>query len=305
MSHDAIDFIHRTLGRLSLVFEGIRPILATARGESAMRGPAAPFDKTGLLVKRAQQLPVLWSDEEVHFVKYDSLAHSFWRAQELSLFRNHLRLLEEPILDFGCGDGSFASCLLRHIALGVDNDREALAIAEQYGIYGSLIASSTAAIPLPTASVGSIMSNSVLEHLLNLESMLAEFARVLGPGGCLLFTAPVAEYKEHLAKYFGRAESERVNAEAAHHNLLTPAEWQALVERHGFVIKVLHPYQPDWFTYWYRMLRLVGPRGLGFFLPGASEIVWRRWQTNLIGMVRDSIKGAPSGANILMACTKR
>lgn len=300
----APDLLHRVTGRMSLACDLLRPVLAMIEGDRAGKPGVSRFDKTGLLIAHAELMPIWWQDEEVIFVKYPSLAHSLWRAQEFSLIRNHIGLLKSPILDFGCGDGSFASVLFKSIDYGVDNDPEAIEIARGYRIYQNLIESSVASIALAPESVRSIVSNSVLEHLLDLEGMIAEFSRIMAHGGTLMFTAPVSQFTEDLAKYFGRRESARINAESAHHNLLSPDEWRHLLARHGFVVEVSKPYQPDWFTYWYRMFRLVGRRGLGFLFPSLDEKIWRRFGSRLIHMVRTSIKSTSAGGNIFIVCRK-
>lgn len=300
----ALDALYRVTGRMSLVCDALRRVVTKMKGDKPKNTATSPFDKTGLLIGHAELMPVWWDDEEVIFVKYASLAHSFWRAQEFSLIRNHIGFLKPPVLDFGCGDGSFASVLFKNIDYGVDNDPEAIEIARGYGIYRKLIESSTASIPLERESVRSIVSNSVLEHLVDLEGMIAEFSRILAHGGTLMFTAPVLQFTEDLAKYFGRRESERINAESSHRNLLSPSQWHQLLARFGFVVEVSKPYQPDWFTYWYRMFRLVGRRGLGVFSPTLDEKIWRRFSSRLINMVKTSISSTPDGGNIFVVCRK-
>lgn len=110
---------------------------------------------------------------------YNNLAHSFWRAQELSLFLKHLNIFQRPILDFGCGDGTFASLIFKEIDYGADIDNEALAVAAKYTIYKELLTINNSLIPLKSGTVSSVISNSVLEHCLDLNKILFEISRVL------------------------------------------------------------------------------------------------------------------------------
>ena len=58
-----------------------------------------------------------------------------------------------------------------------------------------------ACIPLPDASVDVIMSRSVFEHLTNPESVYCEFARLLRPGGVVIFlTANMWDYGTLIAR---------------------------------------------------------------------------------------------------------
>src|SRR5947207_12521806 len=44
----------------------------------------------------------------IDWPEFATTAHSFWRAQELTLFRQHAHLFSAPAADLGCGDGAFA-----------------------------------------------------------------------------------------------------------------------------------------------------------------------------------------------------
>ncbi len=111
------------------------------------------------------------------------------------------------MLDFGCGDGSFSPALF---------DPEALAVASGYGVYKSLICCDGKALPIPRGSVKSIYSNSVLEHVDDVEQVIKGLSDVLTPGGMLLLTVPVREFAAHVAAYFGAQESELPNRRMYH-----------------------------------------------------------------------------------------
>lgn len=298
------DAVYKLFARLSLLFDRIRPILSSSNPDRTSSEPESNFDKTGLLVKEARPLKVLWKDSDIIWVDYDSLSHSFWRAQELSLFSKHLEVMKKPVLDFGCGDGSFASVLFKSIDYGVDHDPEALKIAAGYKIYEKLVQSTISKIPLGEASVQTVFSNSVLEHVGSLDDVLSEIHRILAPGGQFIFTVPVRQFKEDLAKYFGWRESVRINREYHHWNLLDVEDWEKRLHAHGFSVDLMKPYQPDWFTFWYRMFRLVGDRGLGRFIPTIRTRIWNRFQVRLVEMVRRSVHETQKGANIFVIARK-
>ncbi len=289
--------LYRLIGRVSLACEWLRAGPARPVAAPADDGGWPPFDKTGITVVAARPLPVLHDEADLLVVEYESLAHTIWRAQELSLFRRHAARVAAPLVDFGCGDGSFASALGLTPAYGVDNDPEALAIAEGYGIYGGLVRATPAGIPLPDGAAASVLSNSVLEHVVDLDAVLAEVRRILAPGGAFLFTVPLAGFARDLAKYFGARVSRSVNAEYHHRNLLDAEAWVRRLAARGFGVDTMIQYQPDWFTFWYRMLRLLGDRGIGRFVPGVRERVWRRHGPRLVEMVRVSIEATRDGGN--------
>ena len=299
-----IDLIYKFIGRSSLVFDCIRPLLSPGGIKKCSHTGDLSLDKTGLVVRKANPMEILWNDSEILFVKYDSLAHSFWRAQESSLFMRHKNLIVPPILDFGCGDGSFASSLFREIDYGVDSNPEALSIAEKYRIYKILLQSTNISIPVEEAVVRSVISNSVLEHLFDLDTILSEINRILMKDGIFIFTVPVINFKYYVKKYFGNTASDQINIEYHHRNLLGIEQWKEKLETHGFsIIKLIH-YQPDWFTFWYRMFRLFGERGLGYFLPGIGIQISKQFKPLIVNMVRKSINETVQGANIFVVAKK-
>jgi ubiquinone/menaquinone biosynthesis C-methylase UbiE len=118
-------------------------------------------------------------------------------------------LSDTVLLDAGCGTGNYAAALLPHVArvVGVDLNpgmlraaRLKLASAIAAG-RAELHQGDLADLPLATASVDGVMVNQVLHHLPGGEAhdwasrrlVLAEFARVLRPGGVLVINACMPE----------------------------------------------------------------------------------------------------------------
>lgn len=294
------DVLYRVIGRMSVFGNTIRPLLAGSR-KSVLANEQ--HDKTGLVCSDGK--PEIWCDgNPVFFVGYPSLAHSFWRAQELSIFKANASLLERPVADFGCGDGSFAALLFKKLDFGIDNDPAALTAAQKLDLYDRLVQSTSAHIPLEDASVGAVISNSVLEHVTDLNSVVGELSRILKPGGKLLITVPVKGFERHLNRYFGATEAIRINQEYYHRNLLESDEWRVLLDRHRLVVEKLHEYQSARFTFWYYILRFAGPRGLGFVFPNINAWLWRRFGKRMISAVRDSVAGATDGANVFVVARK-
>jgi SAM-dependent methyltransferase len=298
----------RIIGYTSVAILRMVSLILPAR--SVRRDAPVPqtieLDRTGILVNSAEPLEVAWRDGEVIFPLYaTSLAHSFWRAQEFSLFMQNMATLRAPILDFGCGDGSFAAVLFSRIDYGSDIDEEALKIARNFDIYANLLHSEDTRISLPDATVNSAISNSVLEHVRDLDAVIRELSRVLAPNGVLMFSVPVRQFARDLQLYFGKLESEQVNADFYHRNLLEVADWESLLKRNGLSIVSIRHFQPDWFSFYYWMLRFLGRRGLGRFVPSIRERVWRFRGKRLVEMVRRSIsETAEGGGNIFVIARK-
>jgi SAM-dependent methyltransferase len=127
-----------------------------------------------------------------------------WRnLKELPAFRGLLRAVEarfyqdielpEPVLDLGCGDAHFASVAFsRPLAAGVDPWTSPLREARRLRrhAYRLLVQADGSRLPFPTGHFASAVSNSVLEHIPDLDSVLADVARVLKPGAPFVFCVP-------------------------------------------------------------------------------------------------------------------
>jgi ubiquinone/menaquinone biosynthesis C-methylase UbiE len=132
-----------------------------------------------------------------------------WQHHVLRVAINDLkRLIGEPLpqggalLDAGCGQGK--SFRLLHDAfqptrmLGLDADPHSLSLSEAEagleGIRVELLAADCAKIPLPDDSLDIVFCHQTFHHLVEQERALAEFWRVLKPGGLLLFAESTKAY---------------------------------------------------------------------------------------------------------------
>ena len=106
------------------------------------------------------------------------------------------------ILDAGCGQGkAFAPLAARfhpERIIGVDVDEAGLDAADREaqdrGIRVELLDRDCADMGLPVASVDMVFCHQTLHHLARQEATLAEFHRVLKPGGLLLIAESTEEY---------------------------------------------------------------------------------------------------------------
>ncbi len=100
------------------------------------------------------------------------------------------------ILDFGCGAGELVEAgLAAGLPIsGADvfyAGSNARALAAARGLLGGTVREIEAGrLPFPDACFGLIVNNQVMEHVDDLEATLAEFDRVLAPGGAVLSLFP-------------------------------------------------------------------------------------------------------------------
>lgn len=188
-----------------------------------------------------------------------------WRnLQDLPAFRGLLRAVEarfyqdlplpEPTLDLGCGDAHFATVTFdRPLGVGVDPWTWPLRDARRLhpNAYHLLAQADGARLPFPTGHFASALSNSVLEHIPDLDPVLAEMARVLRPGAPFVFCSPSDYFLPFLSisgalhkvglKGPAQAYENFFNRISRHHHCDGPAVWRARLEKAGLKLE----------RYWY------------------------------------------------------
>lgn len=181
------------------------------------------------------------------------------QLHELPAFRALLRTAEcrllresgplpQPVLDLGCGDGHFGALAIPAERLyGIDLSPAVLREARGQGAYAGNLAADAAALPFASGSLGTVVANSVLEHVRDLGGALAEIHRVLQPGGRLILSVPGHRFGEHLlgshlARRLGlhglaRAYGRWFNSHSRHLTLLPPQGWLELLGEHGLEVE--------------------------------------------------------------------
>jgi SAM-dependent methyltransferase len=169
---------------------------------------------------------------------------ALWRAIEMRILARET--FERPILDLGCGDGLIAQVLFDReppIEVGFDPWLEQVKKAPATGAYRETHQALGAAMPYREGSFATVFSNSVLEHIPDLQPVLNEAARVLRPGGRLIVTVPSDAFRSLLGGYRKRTErGDLAGAEAyaadidawlAHQRYPTPHDWTDMLSQAG------------------------------------------------------------------------
>jgi SAM-dependent methyltransferase len=164
---------------------------------------------------------------------------ALWRAAEIAVLRDEH--YEPPVLDLGCGDGIVTSLVLRHVDIGVDPSADAIRRAATLSTYRRLDQRPVEAADVADGSIGTIMSNSVLEHIPDLDRVLRAAARLLRPDGTLVFTVPTEAFSRWLTLPLHRYARWR-NAHYEHHNLWPTERWRAHLDAAGFDVQRVRPY---------------------------------------------------------------
>jgi 2-polyprenyl-3-methyl-5-hydroxy-6-metoxy-1,4-benzoquinol methylase len=167
------------------------------------------------------------------------------RAKELELFRRFLPAgLSSPgyrILDFGCGDGFFSRTLLngRGTSLTAADRADTLAVqGEEGGRYKHVTRAAGESLPFKNDSFDLIMSNSVLEHVEDVQHTMQELARILKRRGTVLCSVMTERWETYLlgGAWLGQSYAAWLRRRQEHKHLLAAGEWRARFEQAG-----LHP----------------------------------------------------------------
>jgi 4-amino-4-deoxy-L-arabinose transferase-like glycosyltransferase/SAM-dependent methyltransferase len=133
-----------------------------------------------------------------------------WRQlKTIPAFRALLRSVEArfyqrltlpgPTLDVGCGDGHFTQMTFDEpLAVGLDPWWGPLQKAQASGMYQAVLQGTGDCQPFPDHYFGSAISNSVLEHIPEVQAVLNETNRVLQLGAPFVITMPSHYFTEYL-----------------------------------------------------------------------------------------------------------
>ena len=130
--------------------------------------------------------------------------------RDLPYFRALLRAVEArfyedislpgPVLDLGCGDGHFASIAFQEpLEMGLDPWWGPIREAGSRSSYQDLVCADGDHMPYLSNHFSSAVSNSVLEHIPDLDSVIKETARVLKPGAPFIFCVPNHRFLDTLS----------------------------------------------------------------------------------------------------------
>lgn len=190
-----------------------------------------------LLSKFVQQYPV-------------QPATAIWRASEIAAVCS-LGLPEGRGLDLGCGDGRLTRIVLdivgfRHL-VGLDIDEMETRQALVHSFYDAIHTTNGGAIPENSESFDFVYSNSVLEHIPDLDPVLAEVGRVLKPGGKFIFTVPAPGFHSCLRGSFlpwvSRGDyCKYIDDRLAHHRYPSIEQWREMLSPHRIGLESAHCY---------------------------------------------------------------
>ncbi len=194
----------------------------------------------GNAIARETRRPLRVHAAEFHYLfKTFGPSLGLWRAAEIAALRE--QVYQPPVLDLGCGDGIVTSRVLEQVAVGLDPDEAALEQAKRRGIYERLVPSLVERAGIPPGSIGTVLSNSALEHAPQPNQALAAVGGMLQPSGRLIVTAPTEMFSRWLFVPSPRYAAWR-NRQLVHLNLWSAQEWSRRLREAGLEVEWVRPY---------------------------------------------------------------
>lgn len=157
------------------------------------------------------------------YLSSSPLHPGFWcRVRLDNAIAAHASLASGRLLDVGCGMKPYLALFEQYT-----DEYLGLEYSPESGYRGNLadLCGDAAQLPIADAAIDTLLCTEVLEHLPNPEKTIAEFARVLRPGGILITTAPFA-FPVHDELDFFR---------------YSPKGLAAIMERYGLVVEKVQP----------------------------------------------------------------
>jgi SAM-dependent methyltransferase len=239
-------------------------------------------------------------------------SQAYWRYFELQALKQID--CERPILEIGCGDGRFSSLVFQEIDEAIDvNPRSVEKCRRLSHLYRRVQCLDARELQFSEGGYGTIYANCVMEHVPDIEGVLAGCYRGLRPGGNLVMTVPLNQMNKHLLfpwDWYARLRQRQL----AHVNLFTREEWQELLHGTGFHDIEFRPYlSGKACKFWdtldspgclgfgrYRLAPVLG-RTFGLAPTGLKNLTLTRLSGWLTGKARTSESQEPSCAVVVIA----
>lgn len=130
-----------------------------------------------------------WNGQNIKVNPFDEHPEEWTEENFLYHYNFFKPFVKGKLLDFGCGDGQFLHMISKYCesSYGVDISEAAINKAvSKYPNIKFVVLGDSGLTDFPDNFFDTICAIDILEHILDLESILEEFHRILKPGGNLL-----------------------------------------------------------------------------------------------------------------------
>lgn len=220
-----------------------------------------------------------------------------------------------PSLDLGCGDGYTVQILFdKRFDYGLDNaEVNNVYTAIKKKRYRKILIESAEKMSLPDESVNFVFSNSVLEHIKNIDAVLAETARVLKKGGNFVFSVPSCYFPEYLylkkvleslkLGFLGNQYTILRNKKLHHYHLLSHNRWmKKLMKNKLKIINFKYCVSKDTLQLWDKIAILVFMKKI--ISKNAEEQIYKKYKNLIMQCYHDDKSNNNRGACLLIHAEK-
>ncbi len=174
---------------------------------------------------------------------------------------NEIRALDRvkfknPILDVGCGNGEVTKVILSRrkikFDVGIDLSAKEIEFAKNSDCFKKCLVGDVYSLPFKKGTFATVFSNSVIEHIPNLETALSEMSRVLKKNGQFVITVPSSYLTEYLLGYrilnqmglksLAEVYGKFFNSLFKHYNLFNHKKWEKILKKHSLKLVEHHYY---------------------------------------------------------------
>src|SRR5436309_3855512 len=168
-------------------------------------------------------------------------AQAFWRYFEVEALSRIS--FEHPILEIGCGDGRLSAMFLDDIDEGIDVNPRSVEKCRQLSghVYRRVRCLDVRQLECTKDGYATVYANCVMEHIPDIQRVLAGCYRSLLAGGKLIITVPLVEMNRHLLLPW-RWYAKMRHRQLAHVNLFDEQGWENLIRDAGFSAVEFRPY---------------------------------------------------------------
>ena len=190
--------------------------------------------------------------------QYDDLAAEWWKPRGAFAALHWLaaaraKMIPAPtrpgalLLDVACGGGLLAPLVSGYRHVGVDIGEQATKVAREHGV--ETVRGDVTALPIRDEVADVVVAGEILEHVPDIEPLIAEVARVLKPGGTVVVDTLADTW---IAKFLLVTLAERIPGVAPPgiHDpdfFVDPARLQQVCDKYGIALRLrgLRPSIPD------------------------------------------------------------
>lgn len=133
----------------------------------------------------------IWDEECKNWVIYKNSLYRFFSQSAIRVFPElNKTIIDEKVLELGCGNGRTFNYNLFKNYYGVDINHKSLQHFKKYYPLAKLFQSSLNTLPFDDNSFSKVICFHTLEHLYDIAGCLEEIHRILKPGGKFYYAIP-------------------------------------------------------------------------------------------------------------------